>query len=484
MNSNNSGEQAHGERRHGLAQPFLSPRRLAALGVLCALIVLLPLMMGNRTPATLTTTGLVLALGALLVGWLGFDRPANNRRGPPPAWCWCFGLVTASVIVQLLPVSWLATAFGPYPEALLQHPEFRPRQWSPSPGATARAWAAFVALFLIAWFASTLTARARAWMWLTISAMALFQAVYGLVSHAAESTTIFGIWERAVPERVHGSFSNQNLFAGYLALTWPLAVMVWWLRNVPLISGLPKEMRVTGSVLSAALLGAAIMGSASRLGSAAAVIGMLCALILWSQRRDRLQHGAVWPIWLAAAGAFLFAIWYGLAPLTDRLTSEVVIEDVRFEAFHALLTGYPLSWWLHGVGLGAFEAVFKQVKPGDLGGWWDYAHNDLLQWLFEMGLVGWIVLGLVITGLIRTLSLRMERIPLYAGLLALALIGLGDFSWHIPGTQVVLAAYLGVLLRPARRRVTRSSGPVRQPIGPSGPVRKTRRRRSRHRHRD
>jgi hypothetical protein len=62
--------------------------------------------------------------------------------------------------------------------------------------------------------------------------------------------------------------------------------------------------------------------------------------------------------------------------------------------------------------------------------------------------VGVALLIAVIIAVIRAARLSTERIALYAGLAALALVGLGDFSWHIPATQVVLALYLGTLLRP------------------------------------
>lgn len=426
---------------------------LAAL-VVAGLILVLPLMMGHRTPATLTATGLVLTFGAalalLLAGW---QRGSTEPMAlPSRGWWWVFGLLTGLVFLQVLPLRFLAALFGPYPDALWQHPEFAPRHWSPNPGATLRGWAVFVALFAIAWIVGRLRPSTRGWIWLAIVAMALFQGLYGLVSHASGATTIFGIWERNNVNFVHGSFSNRNLFAGYLALTWPLVVAVWWLRDMPLLSRLPTELRIAGSVAGGAIIGAALMGSASRLGTTAGVVGMLIALLLWTRYRGHLRGGAVWPAWAAAFAAFLFATWYGLAPLTERL-AITTMEEGRFQVFALMFADFPRDWWFTGVGLGAFEAVFKQIQPGDLAGWWDYAHNDLLQWVLETGLVGIAVLGLVLTGIVKNAAIRLERIPLYAGLGALVVVGLGDFSWHIPATQVVLAIFLGVILqRPPHRR--------------------------------
>ncbi len=434
-------------------RPILTPLLLSTL------VLVLPLMMGNRTPWSLTATALVLVVGAGLAlvasGWLwGSERGVD---GPPRGW-WVFaGVLTALVVVQVWPSVWLARVFGPYPEALWRVPGFEPVTWSPNPAATLRGWAVFVALFIIAWMSGTIGRRRRAWLWLAVAAMAVFQGLYGLISHAWGSETIFGIWERHGTDFVHGSFSNRNLFAGYLALTWPMAIAVWWLRDVPGLSRLPTELRITGSIICGAIIGAALLASASRLGSTAGLAGLFVALLLWTRYRGVLSGGGVWAAWLTALGAFLFATWYGLAPLTERLSISS-IEESRFQVFELMFREFPGQWWLTGVGLGGFEAVFKQIQEGRMGGWWDYAHNDVLQWLLETGLVGAVLLASVLVALWRQRRIRLERVPLYAGLVALALVGLGDFSWHIPGTQVVIALYLGVLLRTGKDR--RQSNPV------------------------
>jgi len=424
--------------------------------LLALLVLALPLMMGNRTPLTLTSSGLVLVLGALAVALAAFigGRAASTLAPPPTGW-WIFAAVLSFwVLLQLLPFEPLARALGPYPDALWQGSS-EPGQWSPNPNATLRGWAVFVALMTVAWTTSTLLRKHRDLLWLVVAASALFQALYGLTSHAAGSETIFGIWPRNNVDFVHGSFSNRNLFAGYLALTWPLVVALWWRRSMPGIRKLPFELRVAGSVISGAIIGAALLGSASRLGSAAGLAGMLVGLVLWTRYRARLSRVAVWPMYLTAFGALVAATWYGLTPLAERL-AVTSIEEGRFEVYGLMIGELNPAWWLWGVGLGGFEAVFKQVQPGDMTGWYDYAHNDLLQWLLEMGLVGAGLLAAAAIALWRNARLNRETIPLYAGLAAQLLVAIGDFSWHIPATQVVLAMYVGVLVAPEKRTAEES----------------------------
>lgn len=417
--------------------------RLAAL-LLCALIVLLPLMMGNRTPFTLSSSLLVMVVLSLAA--VSVPTLAGRLALPDGAWLWVLGLLSALVVVQVWPSTLLARLFGPYPDSLWQHPDFTPRHWSPNPGASLRGWAAFIALLAIAWLGRSLPTSLRQWVLLAIVATALFQAIYGLLAHATGAQSIFGIWVRHGTDWVHGSFSNRNLFSAYLALIWPLAVGIWFMREVPALSKLPGELKVTGSILCGSILGTAMLASGSRLGAAAGVFGMLLALVLWTRHRKLLHGLSAWPVYLAAAGAFVAALWYGLTPLAERLIATPG-EGMRLDVFAIMLKEFPGRWYLHGTGLGGFEAAFRPFQPGQVTDWWDYAHNDLLQWLVETGLVGAVLVVMVVAGLIRRFKLSTERIALYAGLAALGLVAMGDFSWHIPASQVVLAFYLGVLLR-------------------------------------
>ncbi len=432
----------------------VGPGAWAATLIIVLVALALPLMMGNRNPFTLSASLMVLVGGAYVAGLLAIFPTRGSLAPPGRWWLLVLSLFSVAVLVQVLPIPGLVEALGPYPEALWTHPDFNPRHWSPDVGATLRGWAAFVALLTVAWVAFNLNPRQRNLLWLALAAMAVFQGIMGVSAHAAGADTIFGIWPRNNPDFVHGSFSNRNLFAAYLALLWPLAIAVWWIRDMPLLGRLPKEMKIAGSLIASVIIGAALLASASRLGSAAGIAGMLVALVLWTRYRRILRGHSVWPVYLALVGALIGAIWYGVTPLAARLLATDM-EESRFEVFGLMLTELPARWYLHGVGLGGFEGVFKQVQPGDIGGWFDYAHNDLLQWLLEMGLVGAVLLLIVGIGLYRAAHLSLERIALYSGFAALALVALGDFSWHIPATQIVLALFLGTLLRGSNHRSAR-----------------------------
>ena len=444
------------------------------------LVLLLPWLLPQRTPELLALSGLVL-LGAALVAALGASLARFNERAdfglPGTGWWAVFGIVSAVVLLQVMPITSLARWFGPYPETFWQLEQFEPRTWSPNPAASIRGWAVFAALFTLAWLAGQLRDTHRNWIWLAVAMAATLQAGYGLLAHSVGLEMGIANEVEGRSRALQGSFSNRNLFAAYLALSWPLVVAVWWLRDMPLIGSLPRELRITGSLLAGSIVGAAIFASASRLGAMAGVFGAVAGVLLLTRYRGRLTGFALWPASLVLLGTFIVAVWIGLEPLTGRLAATDA-EEYRLVAFALMFREFPWSWWLHGVGLGGFEAVFKLIQTDQVSGWWDYAHSDLIQWTLEMGLPGVIVLALVIGGLITRFGLTLERIPLYAGLLALAVVALGDFSWHLPATQVVLAIYIGVLLQPARNGHREGARGRHEKVDEGRPVRRRRRRRS------
>ncbi|TVS13941.1 MAG: O-antigen ligase domain-containing protein [Wenzhouxiangella sp.] len=420
---------------------------------MAALLVLtLPLMMGNRTPETLTASLLALTTVSLLAVLAA--SVSGPGRALPLGWLLFAGVMTVTVIAQVLPWPLLVALFGPYPDPIRAVAEVQPLSWSPDPGATLRGWAAFVALFGLAWLGYVLPRRLRYWIWLAVVASALFQAVYGVLALALGWESILGIWQRHNTTTIHGSFSNRNLFAAYMALTWPLAVAVWHVRGMPLLARLPAELKIAGSLVSASLIGAAMLASTSRLGAGAGLFGMLLMLILWSRHRQWVQGVSLWPAYLAAVATFVLALWYGVVPLAERAL-DTGVDDLRFEVFRVVLQDFPRAWFWHGVGLGGFEAAFKPYQPARVSDWWDYLHSDALQWLVEMGLVGVALLVSVLIAVWKNFRLNTERVALYAGLAALCLVSLADFSWHIPATQAVLALYLGTVLAPRQRKTAR-----------------------------
>ncbi|MDZ7809408.1 MAG: O-antigen ligase family protein [Arhodomonas sp.] len=192
------------------------------------------------------------------------------------------------------------------------------------------------------------------------------------------------------------------------------------------------------------------MATGSRQGAIAGVVALLVAGYLWLYRDIEPGPRRRWATAGVAALVVLVLLWYGPAVMLERF-AELGMDSSRWEVWQLMLAELPAVHWIAGSGLGSFETVFRTVQTADLASRYSYAHNDLLQWWLETGVLGLALLALVAGALLRRAALTRIRAPVYGGLAAAAVVALVDFSWHMTGTQLVIACYIGLLLRPVRR---------------------------------
>lgn len=421
-----------------------------ATTIIALLIPVLPLFMGGRTPFApayladvLLTTGMTIVL--VILFWpAGTRTPASKED---KLWIAFAAVLSACIILQALPIPSLARLLGPYPNTIWHSGDAYPQTGSPVPTATLLGGTVFLALWTAAYAVRHLPSRSLGYLVITIAGSALFQAAYGLFAHESGTPTILSVWPRINLDQLSGTFTNRNLYAGYLALTGPVAIWMWWMGRVPFLRNVPRPFKITGSLLSSALLGMALFSSGSRLGAAAGALGILCPAGLWLRDRPDLRRIARWSLHAAVVVGLVGALWYGLAALLSRYVDQG-LESSRWDVWSLMLRNLPWHYWLSGVGLGGFEAAFKTIQGPDLAVWYDHAHSDLLEWLLEMGVVGAVTLALVVRALWRRTRSDTLRAPLYAGVAAASVVALGDFSWHMAGTQLIIACAIGMTLRP------------------------------------
>lgn len=197
-----------------------------------------------------------------------------------------------------------------------------------------------------------------------------------------------------------GTFGNGKYLGVVLGILTPLAPLGW----LPVFAwGLVVSKSVLG--MAAALVGLLVTyPRAWKLLALVAVVGL--AVNLW-------QHAAFLVSW-----------------------------TVRLDVW---LTG--LAWlrpweWLVGRGPGAWLVDYRDfpVSPWAHGeGYFIWAHNDLVQLLYEGGLVA--VLGLV--GWLWAQRTRLQASPWRGAGAALALVSCGFSPWHLATTGLVALVVLG-----------------------------------------
>jgi O-antigen ligase len=329
-----------------------------------------------------------------------------------------------------------------------------------------------------------------------VSCIAIFLMVRGIVWNLGQSPWIaafplvaigileaaFGLVQSYHPEMTPGrlaagTYINHNHFAGLLEMVLPFAV----LYPVLLLSGPVSRRNSSFRTLAgafffmgaAALMLAAILRCFSRMGLVAALAGLcVCGIGMllcagWMRKMSAVRRWV-----LIGAGGLLF-VTLGLIFLPpDQFVARFAQSDVRTEIWSESL---PLvrAYWLLGCGSGGFESVFMQYKRTDPMSRVDYAHNDYLQRLVELGIVGTLMAGSAMAAVLlsaRRATLRHSAlsgqalaVACIAAITAILIHSLVDFNLYIPANAMVLAWICGIAVS-----VRFSSRPRRSAISLSG----------------
>lgn len=454
-----------------------------------------PLFRGGNRALPLLALELA-AIGFLLV--LALRRAQGRAPAPlPRTLAAAIAILLAWPIVQLVPLPaslWRALpGHAPYAEVLERFATdgaaLAPRAISVVPPATEYGW-----LALLPPLAAMLAARALspARVVLLLTAMAVvagLEGVLGLLQVAGGSGSVFRLGSERGGGMATGTFVNRNHLAAMLAMTLPVIVglAAYGVRR-------ERHEAARGGAASAnalaqrALLFAsgivALLGlvfTASRAGIATALVGLACSALLLvpahgPRRRIRWTVAA-----LVALGVVLAAM-IGLAPVLDRFApDELELSGGGRLALYSATLAAAVDFLPFGSGLSTYASVFPRYQAGAFGGYVDFAHNDFLQLVMELGLAGAVAAALLLAGyaarmaeLLRHGSARsftLLQLAAGVGMLPLVLHSLFDFALRMPGNAVWFAVLAGVLLHPgvpgAAREAARTHGPAAHRAGAS-----------------
>jgi len=266
-----------------------------------------------------------------------------------------------------------------------------------------------------------------------------------------------------------GSFANRNHFAGLLEMTMPLAVagaLAAWRSGSRGQAG--SALRAVGLLASGVAMLLAIVCSQSRMGFLAA-LGALAVggtLALTASERRMFSPERTWRAVVATAGVAAVAICAFVYLPTDELVrrfatlaqTEEISQDTRAQIWHEtgmLIRAFPVT----GVGLGTYESAFRRYKTVAPENTVDFAHNDYLQALAELGIVGCALgiglLGLALARVLKVAAWRRESrnwelaLGLAAAITAMLLHSLVDFNMYIPTNALTMGWICGLAASPA-----------------------------------
>jgi hypothetical protein len=460
-----------------------------ALVVFLVLLVWAPFPLGsNRGWAwTVLEAGLFLAAALWTIGWM--QRRNGSLAVPRAAWP-AFALL--GVWLAYLALHWtplpagLVRALSPQAAAVhaLAAPyaaSYETSAWitlSIDPNASFIFWlkscAYAIAFFLTLALAHTRERARLIAIVLVLSGLA--QAVYGGLMHLSGSDLeLFGT---KIPHgsQASGGFVNRNHLAGFLEITLALGIglMVgslretgrrswrqFWRDMAALLLSPKAPLRL---VLVAMVI--ALVMTRSRMGNTAFFASLLIAggvaLVL---SRHATRSTVILIASLIAIDILVIGSWFGVEKTMQRIEQTTVrdVEDREEPSAYALdmARDYPLF----GSGPGTFYTAFTRYRGPDIRAFFDYAHNDYMQFLVETGALGAVLAGsLALMALVlAVLALSRRRDPLARGFAFAVLMGVSsiaihstvDFNLQIPANAfafMVLLAYGWIALHLEDRR--------------------------------
>src|SRR3954469_4104121 len=209
-------------------------------------------------------------------------------------------------------------------------------------------------------------------------------AAFALLQGVAPNGKIYWLRRPLMGGWIYGPYVNHNHYAGLMEMLAPIPLVIS-------LSRLAEEKTRIAAGAAAAIMVCTIFLSGSRGGMLAifAALAIFAVILVRQKRTARIALGLV----AFAVVLVSLLVWLGGKQLTDRVAS------ISTEARGEISGGMRLSIdrdgirmfahrpWL-GWGLGTFPVVYPQFRSFYTNFFVNEAHNDYVQLLAEMGILG------------------------------------------------------------------------------------------------
>jgi O-antigen ligase len=298
------------------------------------------------------------------------------------------------------------------------------------------------------------------------AALASFSLLQGISSNGK----LYWIRQPRMGGWIYGPYVNHNHYAGLMEMLVPIPLVLSLTR---LASG---KTRAAAAAVAAVMVGTIFL-SGSRGGMLAIVTELLILAVLLIKQKRGLRTALGIGVFLAVVVGLL--TWVGGGELTKRIATvgpshSEISSDIRHyinrDGLKMFLKRPVLGW-----GLGTFPVVYPQFRTFYTNFFVNQAHNDYLQLLVEMGLLGfgtmfWFLLTLYTRAIKKIEHWTSEisgavTLACVLGLSGILVHSAVDFNLQIPANAALFYVLCTIaasepFARPARkRRVVRSEPP-------------------------
>jgi O-antigen ligase len=261
---------------------------------------------------------------------------------------------------------------------------------------------------------------------------------------------------------IYGPYVNHNHYAGLMELLIPIPLVLSLSRLAP-----SKERLAAAS--AAALMAGTIFLSGSRGGMLALFAELVVLAVVLVKQRHDLRTAAALALFLLLVIGLL--TWLGGDELSRRLASvhgshTDISSDMRFQINRDGLRMFrqrPILGW----GLGCFPVAYPQFRTFYTNFFVNQAHDDYLQLLVEMGLLGFATLIWYLVVLVRKASPKIKNwhsevggavtLACLLGITGILVHSVVDFNLEIPANAALFyvictVAAAGPMVVPKRKR--------------------------------
>jgi hypothetical protein len=431
--------------------------------VLLVIVIFSTLCFGTVEPWSLAIVGILTAVTFVIfiLRWEGFSEPFSKRFFVLGAILLAYGLFQ----LLPLPMRWLE-AVSPALPALLsippgtanllvsdqnpglagQVPAFH--AISVYPFATEMELSRLV-VYLMVFLMAAFGLRTHEDIYSVLRVLAIFGfvlALFAVVQKATWNGKLYWVRELGIRGNPLGPFVNKNHFAGWMCMVTPLSFGIGLMSR--------STSRSFRYIFFAVVMAITIFFSLSRGGMISFLAGTatLTLIMGWSaSSKKRLV-----PVLIFVFALFVYLIYIGISPIIERFAQSGISSHERLSVWFATITAFR-DFPIFGTGLGTFQHIFPMYKPDGIAMFYQHAHNDYFEVLFEQGAVGmfFLLLFLFVAAkvIVDTRWRGREahlRAAFVASLVSIAVFSLFDFNLHIPSNAILLSLVLGLAVSLSR----------------------------------
>ncbi|EDN69039.1 O-antigen polymerase [Beggiatoa sp. PS] len=321
----------------------------------------------------------------------------------------------------------------------------------------------YVLLFMLTLLLINRRRRLR-WFVYAIIFSGLFQAIYG--SFMTLSGLEYGFFHQKTTGMgvATGTFVNRNHLAGYLemCLAVGIGLLIAQLGNSKLSNWRQRLRSLIDWLLSGkmrlrlylVMMVIALVLTHSRMGNTAFFVSLMiagCIGLILSRHATRATVFLLTS--LIIIDILIVGTWFGIDKVAHRIEQTTFATETRDEVDIDVFPYWQDYLWT-GSGLGSFYTVFPRYQGQDVGGYYDHAHNDYLEFGAETGIIGFFLVGscVIFTLWVALLAQYRRRDPLCRGIafsatmgiIALLIHSIVDFNLQIPANAATFMVILAL----------------------------------------